>query len=123
MLLLQLNFASSDLVCAKHEGKSAEAIHHSAADQGATQKLDHDHGQATSGSADRDREPTDAGKPCEIPVQSDCCQALASCSMTLGDIASDSATEAPVEHYAVAAATSEAPAYLIRAPEPPPPKA
>ena len=124
VLLLQLNFASSDLVCAKRTGESADAIHHDTADkQGAASKSGHDHGQASPGTANRDQEPTDAGKPCEIPAQSDCCEALVSCSMTLGLTASNSAAGVAVAHFAIALSAAEAPAYLIPAPEPPPPKA
>jgi len=123
MLLLQLNFASSDLACAKH-GESAEASHHDAASEQQTiQKADHDHGQASPGSAGHDHEPADTSDSCEIPAQRDCCQALASCSMTLGLTGSSSAAQAAVAHSAIASAAAEAPAYLIRAPEPPPPKA
>jgi hypothetical protein len=124
VLLLQLNFASSDLLCAKHTGESADTIHHDAPERPATgPKPDHDHGQASPGTANRDQEPTDAGKPCEIPAQSDCCEALVSCSMTLGLTASNSAAGVAVAHFAIALSAAEAPAYLIRAPEPPPPKA
>ncbi|MEX2111007.1 MAG: hypothetical protein WD802_10415 [Gemmatimonadaceae bacterium] len=124
-LLLQLNFASSDLVCAKHTGESAEAIHHDATGQQApASKPDHDHGtEVLPAEAERDHEPTDAGKPCTIPAQRDCCQALVSCSMTLGLTASNSAAGVAVAHSAIAPSAAEAPAYLIRAPEPPPPKA
>jgi hypothetical protein len=126
VLLLQLNFASSDLVCAKHTGESADTIHHDATDRQATAPKsdhDHDHGQARPGTANRDQEPADAGKPCEIPAQSDCCQALVSCSMTLGLTASNSAAGVAVAHFAIAPSAAEAPTYLIGAPEPPPPKA
>ncbi len=124
MLLLQLNVASSDLVCAKHKGESAEATDRAAtAQQAPAPTPDHDHGRFAPGTADHDQEPTDEARPCEIPAQSDCCQALASCSMTLGYAASNSTARVAVAHFAIAPSVTEAPAYLIHAPEPPPPKA
>lgn len=124
MMLLQLNFVSSDLVCAKHNEEAAGAIHHDASGQlSLVSTPDHDHGQAIPGTAEREHEPTNPGKPCEIPAQSDCCQALVSCSMTLGLTASNAAQRVAVAHFAIAPSTAEAPAYLIHSPEPPPPKA
>jgi hypothetical protein len=112
VLLLQLNFTSSDLACAKHDAQSTEVPHHAATDQ-----------QAMAEAIEHHHQPTDASKPCEIPAQSDCCQALVSCSMTLGVAPSGSPAGLAVAHFPIAPSAAEAPAYLIRAPEPPPPKA
>lgn len=111
-LLVQLNFASSDLACAKHERQSPEAVHHV--------PVDH---QVTAEAMDHEHQPVDKSEPCEIPAQSDCCQALVSCAMTLGLAASSSGTASDAAHFAIGAFAAEAPAYLIRPPEPPPPKA
>jgi hypothetical protein len=104
--LLGLNLARADLACASHEGAQSAPIEasqhsgHSAPATGAT--------------------PSESG-PCDVPAQTDCCQALVSCSTVFG--ANDGLLIAERSlHAGVTTATTQIPRSPAAAPDPPPPK-
>ncbi|MFL5551375.1 MAG: hypothetical protein ACJ770_01085, partial [Gemmatimonadaceae bacterium] len=69
LLLLQLNFRASDLVCAAHETASSSQAG-TASGEHHQMVMSPDHAQQTLGD----------NQSCEIPVTRDCCQALTSCA-------------------------------------------
>ena len=102
LALLHLNVERVDAACATHHPAPAaghEGMHH-------------------DGSAPTER------TPCDTPVSSDCCQALASCASVLSlDAGSDTMASPAIVPLTIAAAVSERPLSRSTAPEPPPPKA
>jgi hypothetical protein len=112
LLMLQLSFAASDLVCARHDGGTATGNHHSAA-----------HAAAASDATHQSHHAVDAPKSCEVPARSDCCAALASCGPSIGMLASTREHDAHAINVRVDASVADTPLSLIPAPEPPPPKA
>ncbi len=59
---------------------------------------------------------------CETPVLPECCQALATCSITLGGHGSLRAEQGHLLHMSVVAALERAPLSRVATPDPPPPK-
>jgi hypothetical protein len=112
LLMLQLTFAASDLVCARHDGGSPTAHHHQS-------------GHAATASADmhHSADAVESSKSCEVPVRSDCCAALASCGPSIGIAVATRAQEIRSIDLSIDAPTADSPASLTPAPEPPPPKA
>lgn len=111
LLLLQLNLASGASACAEHSGQSSAPFLQGTMVPGAAGTEHHEH------------EPRDERAPCEIPSPGDCCLAVASCSITFASGSSGAPAEVDVLHLTIESLADRAPAYLIRPPEPPPPKA
>jgi hypothetical protein len=111
VLLLQPNLGSRDLSCGTHEGDAAVAAHHVAPD-----------GPQRAGGLHASAEPVPEEAPCDMPIKRDCCQTFSSCSVAFEF--SSTAVVAPLAVHApaIAAPAGRPPAYLIRPPEPPPPK-
>jgi hypothetical protein len=59
---------------------------------------------------------------CETPALPECCQALATCSVTLGGQFSQRVDQGYLLHVSVIAALQTAPASRVATPDPPPPK-
>jgi hypothetical protein len=112
LLMLQLSFAASDLVCARHDGGTATGNHHPDA-----------HDAAESHATHQSHHAVGAPKSCEVPARSDCCAALASCGPSIGMLASTREPDARSITVRVDARIAAAPLSLTPAPEPPPPKA
>jgi hypothetical protein len=108
--LLHLNLAAADPSCTNHSSLSpglsaGEAL------------PSHVHHQAlTSGDAPLNK------APCQIPVQPNCCQSLASCFMDALAVGVRSAT-IPDGASAITQSVSEIPLSPAASPDPPPPKA
>lgn len=110
-LLLRLNFVAVDLTCAQH----------SAAQPAMSEHADGQH-HGASGPMDGGKTRADASDSCDVPVRSECCQALASCSVTLGSSSLTQADTAPLDQAAFLALGVDRPASRSHAPDPPPPK-
>lgn len=107
--LLHLSSARADAVCTEHgtaTGATPAAHHESAAPN--------DH-HAHSAQAIED-------EACETPTLPECCQALVTCSITLGSQASLRVDQSHLLHASVVAALEKAPASRVATPDPPPPK-
>jgi hypothetical protein len=61
-------------------------------------------------------------KSCETPVLPECCQALATCAITLGGQSSLRGDHGHLLHMSVVAALEKAPLSRVATPDPPPPK-
>lgn len=106
--LLHLSSARADAVCTEHSAATgATPTHHERVAPG--DHLGH--------SADGIEE-----EACETPALPECCQALATCSITLGSRASLRVDEAHRLHVSVAPALETAPLSRVTTPDPPPPK-
>lgn len=100
-LLLHLNALGADRACAEHDGPPTHAPAH--------QHQGHDE--------DAERQ------SCDTPASAQCCDALSSCTLTFA-LDTERASPAPLSPAPrVAGGGSMAPAALLRAPDPPPPKA
>jgi hypothetical protein len=110
-MLLVLNLVPREVECTEHRVHEAEAVAAAIPAEGATQALEHDHG------------PADQPTPCESSDKSDCCQAMDSCSSSSAIRAAHASESAPATYRSIPDFGARAPAYLIRPPEPPPPKA
>lgn len=99
--------AGSDLVCATHGGHAA------AQESQAPMPGMHHHGDAGDASKEA----------CKVPVRSDCCEAMTTCSVNvaLTSIADDHA--GPNGDEGIAVFVADAPLTRLVPPEPPPPKA
>lgn len=107
--LLHLSSARADAACLDHgttPGATSDG-HHEVAAGG-----DH-HAHSSQAIAD---------ESCETPVLPECCQALATCSITLGGQSSLRGDLGHLLHLSVVAALERAPVSLVATPDPPPPK-
>jgi hypothetical protein len=112
MLLLRLNFVAVDLTCAQHDPANAATSGHA---------VGHDHhASVLLDDADSRVNPSES---CDVPVRSDCCQALASCSVTIGSgiVTRDDPTLR--DRATLFALGVDRPSSRRDAPDPPPPKA
>jgi len=107
-MLLMLNLAPPEVECTEHATHEAVSV---SAGEGAAHADHHDDGAA------------DAATPCEPSDNGDCCEAVESCSTTHALRSSHASTSPAVADRSVSVFGATAPAYLIRPPEPPPPKA
>jgi hypothetical protein len=107
--LIHLSAARADAACAQHGERSGPAprAHAEAAAHG-------EH-HANSAAATPDEE------TCDTPMLPECCQALATCSMTLGE-GSLSLVQSHPLHTSVIAALDKAPVSVVASPDPPPPR-
>ena len=107
--LLHLSSARANAVCTEHGTTSGapSAAHHETA-------ASNDH-SAHSAQAVED-------EACETPVLPECCQALATCSITFGGQGSLRAEQGHLLHMSVVAALERAPLSRVATPDPPPPK-
>ena len=107
--LLHLSSARADDACTEHSAATgATPTHHESVAPG-------DH---LAHSAEAIEE-----EACETPALPECCQALATCSITLGSQGSPRVDEAHRLHASVVAALETAPLSRVATPDPPPPKA
>jgi hypothetical protein len=112
MLLLRLNFVAADLTCAQHDPANAASSEHVGG---------HDHhASVLVDGADSRINPSES---CDVPVRSDCCQALASCSVTIGSAVVTRDDTTPRDRAALFALGVDRPSSRRDAPDPPPPKA
>ena len=107
--LLHLSSARADAACTEHGTApgATPATHH----ESAASTNHHGH----SGDASED-------EACKTPALPECCQALATCSVTLGSQASLRVDEIHLLHVSVVAALQRAPVSRVATPDPPPPK-
>jgi|SRR5688572_7071133 len=106
--LLHLSSTRADAVCIEHG--SAPAATPTAHET--TVPSDH---HAHSAEAIED-------EACETPALPECCQALATCSTTLGSQATQRVDQSRLLHVSVIVALQRAPASRVATPDPPPPK-
>lgn len=111
-LMLHLTLVGADWTCARHGGKSGTAAMSAMSHQ--TRALLFDAGPAAAESSNR---------PCETPTQAECCRAMTSCAVTFGVSDELHPSSAPVLRESIRPRAATAPASLIIAPDPPPPKA
>lgn len=106
--LLHLSSARADAVCTEHgtTPDTTPTAHET------TVPSDH---HAHSAAAIDD-------EACETPALPECCQALATCSTTLGSQATQRVDQSRLLHVSVIAALQRAPASRVATPDPPPPK-
>jgi len=108
--MIRVTLPGSDLVCAKHDSRKADAAH----SNGGLANAAHRHGHAHQHGHQ---------SPCESPSHADCCSALASCGMSVAlGMKYQVAELMPAFKHDCAFESAE---LLSRAnvPEPPPPKA
>ena len=110
VLLMQLNLGPREVECTKHAKHGAEAVDLASPDVAPT-------------AGHQNHQPADDRTPCDTPDTGACCDSLGSCSTTVAIRSSVSAPNVAPAYYSVDAFGATAPAYLIRAPELPPPKA
>lgn len=129
LFTLHLNLLGADFACARHstamgDGMSAhnsmpaaDAAHtHSSAQGASTAATAPETGVAVSDNSNND-------PPCEVPVQSNCCKALASCSVFYSASNELEVTSARNFRDMIALGAMTTPPSETAAPEPPPPKA
>jgi hypothetical protein len=112
LLLLHLTLVGADLTCAKHGVQGAAH----ASQPGTSPHADHHAPSQPAG-------PGQSDTTCEVPTLPACCQALASCGVS---IAAEQSTESGDLSHLLAGALSGAddtPTSWTLEPEPPPPKA
>ncbi len=98
------------------EGECSE---HSTHDTGSTAVVTNEHDRHSAHDA---KEPVNS-EPCDSTDKSDCCAAVESCSSSHAIRTSHSSATSVAPHPSISVFDGRAPAYLIRPPEPPPPKA
>jgi hypothetical protein len=114
--LLHLNLVRADVACGNHE--QAENAGHGA------HAMDHD-GKKSADAVHHGGAP-DVAPPdesCDTPIQSDCCQALASCSPAFGGDVAPTIRSFGRVHAVATSALIEIPRSRVTTPDPPPPKA
>src|SRR5438067_389424 len=108
--MIRVTLPGSDLVCAKH-GSSKALIAHTS---GSLANVHHHRANTHQGGHN---------PPCDTPSQSECCQALASCGMSLA-LGAEYNVVAPIQSFRRAETSRSAVLFSrVTAPEPPPPKA
>jgi hypothetical protein len=108
--MLHLNVERADLACATHS-------HGMPASEHSEHAMDGHHGAAPESA------PSDSHEDCPTPAQTDCCQTMVSCSIGASLSAERDVAEMEIAHAAVMPVAQSHPTSLIRAPEPPPPRA
>ena len=104
--MAHLAVVGSDLVCAKHSVTQVA--------QADVAMPGMDHGQ-TGHHGDQ--------PPCKTPARADCCQAVASCAVSVAIASVVAVADAPPMSSAVLASIDNVPLSRVAAPDPPPPKA
>jgi hypothetical protein len=107
--LLRVNALRADVACARHDVANAPVAAHDTASE------HRHHGSYATQEPSPDQE-------CETPVQAECCQALASCSVFL-DLGGTALDQGDQVAEAVPVKLTEMPRSRVAAPEPPPPRA
>lgn len=128
LFTLHLNLLGADFACARHgagaAAMTAEMSGHTEA-AGETTTSAHAHAMPAShemgGMTVSDN--GDEHPPCEVPVQSNCCRALTSCSVVFSSEDELQVASAPHFREMIALGRMSAPPSESAAPEPPPPKA
>jgi hypothetical protein len=110
--MVHLNVVRADVVCATHVEHSAEPAGHTA------HHASHQH-HATA--PDASSVANDAS--CETPSQPDCCQALASCSVSAVAAVEVAIAQANPTHVSAPSRSVLTPASRFVAPDTPPPRA
>jgi hypothetical protein len=113
LLMFHLTLVGSDVVCAEHGTAGA----HQAAAHGG----DHEHEAMTAASANTND--VADHKPCEVPTRPQCCEAFASCSVSLVATATPQRIVTGDFARGILAAAAHRLASQAVAPEPPPPRA
>ena len=113
LLLLHLTLVGADLTCAKHGVHGAAHV----SQAGTSPHAGHHHGPPQPAGADEN------DTSCEVPTLPACCQALASCGVSIAD--EQSAESGDLSHLAlgVLPGADDIPASWTLEPDPPPPKA
>jgi hypothetical protein len=106
--LLQLNALRAEIACGRHDAANhTEVVAHEGAHANhAPQQGTHTQEESS-----------------DVPAQSECCQALASCSLAFGMDAVASSTATPKGRDTLIVALTDIPLSRIAPPDPPPPKA
>jgi hypothetical protein len=113
--MMRLSVARADVVCAQHS--------HAPASRPAVPSHAMDHGETTPAPIhDARHEAPTQHQACDTPALPDCCQALASCSLSFGGQATVAAF-LPTTTDAAVAALIEIPLSRVTTPDPPPPRA
>lgn len=113
--LLHLNVVRADVACSHHEADSAPAQQ-----AGHPVLPHHDVAETTTPPSDGHTEhPT----PCDTPTQTDCCQALASCTPGMAITAEMFVAINGLPHDDSIGAFIEMPLGRVTTPDPPPPRA
>lgn len=128
LFTLHLNLLGADFACARHgagaAAMTAEMTGHPQMTEPTTASS-HQHAMPAShemvGMTVSDN--GDEHPPCEVPVQSNCCRALTSCSVVFSSEDELHVASAPHFREMIAPRHMAAPAFESAAPEPPPPKA
>lgn len=106
--LLSLTSKRADSACARHGEHASQAA---GADAKSAETVDHSaHAPATQ------------DETCDAPALPDCCQALASCSLTIGGQDPRRLDTAQGGADRIVATAESAPASRVASPDPPPPR-
>ena len=111
VLLMQLNLGPREVECTKHAAHGAEAVDSAGQHRGSHETTHTGH------------ENSDDPARCDTSDAGACCDSPGSCSTTVAVRSSVAAVDPTPAYHSVDAFGATAPAYLIRAPELPPPKA
>lgn len=109
LFTFHLMLVGADDVCAKHVHPSLESV--------APKLMTMVHG-----STDTDMEHGTSNAPCDTPASAHCCDAFASCTVTVALEANEHATAGPTVTPGVPASIDEPLVSRALGPEPPPPK-
>ena len=112
--MVHLMLVASDIVCADHAGAGGHGEH---LDQAISSPVGHEAYASTN---------TDGGvgdEPCRIPTRARCCEALASCNMSIAVSASSGGIDPRGIRRAVPSDRSRFTQPQPAGPEPPPPRA
>jgi hypothetical protein len=119
LFLLHLILVGADLTCTKHGAQTAGAVAHTemSSHEGDVGHANHHGPVQPAGSRHAD------DRSCEIPTLPACCQALASCGVTIAGNSSADASDLSHLAAGVVGVADGAPASWTLEPDPPPPKA
>jgi hypothetical protein len=112
-LMLHLTLVGADWRCARHADMARGTT--------AMPAMSHQMGALIANPGLVATESSD--QPCDTPIQPNCCRAMTSCSVTFGLGDELHPASAPLVHESTRPGSVIAPASLIVAPDPPPPKA
>lgn len=108
LLMLHLTFVSADVTCAQHGSRSASA---------------HQHGGLHADRTVAQARMTATDKPCQTPIQPQCCRAMVSCAVSANSERSTRMADLPPVRGVIEPAIWSLPRSQIASPDPPPPKA
>jgi len=111
-LMLHLTLVGADWTCARHGDTSGLS---------AMSAMSHEMGALTANASPVAAE--SSNQACDTPIQPECCRAMTSCSVTFGLGDELHPSSPPPVRESLRPGSVSAPASLIVAPDPPPPKA